>query len=331
MSNDYEENNEELAEAKADLSAENNAKQLNARMVIGRKSELARMKGLAEEGGEEMSGVDDGVDDGDPEGGLSDAYLVSDDTIKASLAKLPKAEELIKPKTYKLKVNGKEVELSEEEMIARAQKVEAADQYLAEAKRAAEAVRAQPVQQQPPAEQAEAAQGDTITDDDLALARALQIGSEEDAARAIARIRTRNAQKPSELNTDAVVQKVKADIEFQENVAWFKDAYPEIWADSDLMTLAVKRDAEIMQQEGASGTLSPYKERYSKIGDELRKKFGTDPGYSAKAKKKQETLTNIPTAHTKVRMPEVEDDSEESAVSVIAKMAAARGQRNLGV
>ena len=328
MSNDYEDQNDELSEVKADNSAENNARQLNARMVIGRKSELARARNLAEEGGEEMTGVEDGVPDEDPDGGISDSYLVSDETIKASLAALPKADDLVKPKTYKLKVNGKDVELSEEEMIARVQKVESADQYLAEAKRQAEAVRGMEVQ--PSTRAVDVAPADTVTDDDLALARALQIGSEEDAARAIARIRTRNASAPS-VNTDEVVHKVKADMEFQENAKWFQETYSDIFSDGDLLTLAIKRDAEFMDQDKANGTVTPYKERYSKIGDELRKKFGTDPAYSAKARKKQETLTSIPTAHTKVRMPEPEDDSEPDVQTTIAAMAKARGQRNLGV
>src|SRR3974390_334565 len=146
MSNDYEEVNEELSEAKGDNSAQNNAKQLNARNIISRKSEVARSKNLAADGGEEMTGVDDGVPDDDPEGGLSDSYLVSDESIKASLAALPKAEELVKPKTYRLKVNGRELEVSEEELIARAQKVEAADQYLATAKQQADAIGRQALQ-----------------------------------------------------------------------------------------------------------------------------------------------------------------------------------------
>lgn len=328
MSNDYEDVNEELSEAKADLSAENNARQLNARMVIGRKSEMARARNLAQDGGEELTGVDDGVPDEDPDGGISDSFLVSDETLKASLAALPKAEELIKPRVYKLKVNGKEVELSEEEMIARAQKVEAADQYLAEAKRQAEALRG--IQAQPASQPEEVAPADTVTDDDLALARALQVGSEEEAAKAIARIRTRQAQSPS-VNTDEVVHKVKADMEFQENAKWFQETYSDIFSDSDLLTLAIKRDAEMMEADRQAGKATSYKERYSKIGEELRKKFGSDPSYSAKAKKKQETLTSIPVANTRVRMPEPEDDSEPDVRTTIAAMAQARGQRNLGV
>src|SRR3974390_1694024 len=39
------------------------------------------------------------------------------------------------PRKWKLKVNGRELELTEEEVLARAQKVESADQYLAEAAR----------------------------------------------------------------------------------------------------------------------------------------------------------------------------------------------------
>lgn len=326
MSNEYEEQNDELSEVKADVSAANNAKQLNARMVIGRKSELARMKNLAEDGGEEMSGVDDGVPDDDPDGGLSDAYLVSDETIKQSLASLPKAEELVKPKVYKLKVNGKEVELSEEEMIARAQKVEAADQYLAEAKRQAEALRATAAAPPPAGEQS----ADTLSDEDLALARALQVGSEEEAAKAIRALRQKPGPAPS-INMDALAQKVEADMDFKANAKWFQESYPELFADPDYMTLVLKRDQEMLSENNAKGIVQPYKDRYAKIGDEIRKKFGINVDGAAKTRRKQETLTAIPTAHTKVRMPAEEDDSEPDVRDTIAEMAKARGQRNLGV
>jgi hypothetical protein len=313
---------EELNEAKADLTAQNNARQLNARMLISRRSEIHRSKGLAEDGGEEMTGVDDGIPDDDLAGGTTDAYpyQVTDDAIKTALAGLPKATDSRPeaPRTHKIKVNGKEIELTDEELIARAQKVEAADQYLAQAKRKSE-------QAVPSAKPADAPPADTVTDDDLALARALQVGSEEDAARAIAAIRGRQSRSPS-VNTDEVVHKVKADMEFQENAKWFAETYPEIFADPDYLTIAIKRDAELMEKDKQEGTVTSYKDRYSRIGDDLRKKFGIDPAYSAKTAKKKETLTSIPTAHTKVRMPEPEDDSEESPASVIAKMAASRGQ-----
>lgn len=324
MANEYEENNEELAQIKADITAENNAKQLNARMNIGRKSEIARMKGLAEEGGEEMSGVDDGIPDDDPSGGMSDSYpyQVSDETMKASLAKLPKAETL--PAKHKIKVNGQEQELTYEELVARAQKVEAADQYLAEAKRAAEASRAMPVQQPVASAQEEQAQPDTLSDEDLALARALQVGSEEDAARAIKAIRNR-ASQPSAINLDEVAARTKDQIEFQQDVDWFQKEYRDIFSDEKLKQLAIDMDDKLRRDDLTNGRVRRYRDRYVEIGEELRKWIGSNPAFEAKAKAKKETLTNIPQASVKAVRP-AEEEEDDSPASVIAQMAAKRGQ-----
>ena len=326
MSNDYEEVNEELSDSKADISAENNARQLNARNIIGRKAEIARMKSLAEEGGEEMSGVDDGIPDDDPAGGITDAYpyQVTDETLKASLAKLPKADDLVKPKTYRIKVNGQERELSEEEMIARVQKIEAADQYLAEAKRAAEAAKAMPAQYAPPSAQEDAHQPDTLSDEDLALARALQVGSEEDAARAIKALRARATQAPS-INLDEVAARTKDQIEFQQDVDWFQKEYRDIFSDEKLKQLAIDMDDKLRREDLAAGRIRRYRDRYAEIGEELRKWIGSNPAFEAKAKAKKETLTNIPQASVKARMP-VEEEEDDSPSSVIQQMAAKRGQ-----
>jgi len=326
MSNDYEDQNDELSEAKADLSAENNAKQLNARMLIGRKSEIARSKSLAEEGGEEMSGVDDGIPDDDPSGGMTDAYpyQVTDETIKSALAGLPKAQELAGDK-IRLKVAGEEKDFTLDELKAVASKNLAADKYLAEAAEAKRQAEALLQSTKAPTSTTETAQNsDTPTDEDLEIARALQVGSEEDAARVVARIRKGLIQAPS-VDLDAVAKKTEENIEFKQNVSWFREQYPEIFADPDYMLLAVKRDDEIRREELAQGKVSSYRDRYARIGDDLRKKFGIDPKYSEKARKKQETLTNIPQASVKSQRP-VEEDEEESTPNVIAQMAKARGQ-----
>jgi len=323
MGNEFDDVNDDI---QGDLQAHNNAKQLNARMLIGRKSEIMRSKNLAEDGGEEMSGVDDGVADDDPEGGMTDSYpyQVSDETLKASLAKLPKAEELVKPKTYKIKVNGKEQEISEEEMIARVQKIEAADQYLAEAKRQAEALRATPVQQPVATEQVEQAQPDTLTDEDLALARALQVGSEEDAARAIKAIRNRSTQNLP-INVDEIAARTKDQIEFQQDADWFQREYRDIFSDEKLKALAIQMDDEMRRADLAAGKVRRYRDRYSEIGENLRKWIGSNPAFTEKAKQKKETLTNIPQASVKAVRP-VEEEEDDSPASVIAQMAKVRGQ-----
>jgi hypothetical protein len=321
MADEYAQENEDI---QGDLASKNNAQQLNARMLIGRKSEMMRQKNLAEEGGEEMSGVDDGIPDDDPAGGMTDAYpyQVGDETLKKSLQSLPKAAEAA-PKTYKLKVNGKEIELSEDEMIARVQKIEAADQYLAEAKCQAEAMKLS-ASTPAPSDESDAPKADTLADEDLRLARDLQVGSEEDAAKAIKALRS-TVKAPS-VNLDELAKRTIDTIQFQEDARWFQEEYKDVFADPKLAALALQMDEQKRRAEMEAGKPRRYRDRYQEIGEELRTWIGSNPGFDQKKQQKKESLTSIPQASVKTQRPVEDDDSEESPASVIAQMAKARGQ-----
>jgi hypothetical protein len=310
MSNEYEDVNEDLSEARGDLSAENNARQLNMRSIIARQREILAQNDPAEG----LDGLDDGVPDDDPEGGISPAFMPTDDSIKRAMERLPK--ESSEPKKYTLKVNGKEVIVTEEELIARAQKVEAADQYLAEAKRQSEVSQ---VRQEPSVQSTDVPSSDNPSDEDLELARALQVGSEEDAARAIARVRAKGVA-PS-VNYDELTSRVIDITQFKTDAKWFQETYKDIFQDEKLKTLALQRDDELRR----NGDKRPYRERYQEIGEELRKWIGSSPSFEKLKQKKQETLSNIPQASVKSARP-VEEEEEDNIPSVIANMAKARGQ-----
>lgn len=218
--------------------------------------------------------------------------------------------EVAEPPRHKLKVNGKEQEKTLEELIAIAQKVSAADEYLAQAKRTFEQSKPQlPVQ-------------DVVdvgpSDEDKALARALQMGDESEAASAIRNLR---AKAPS-INMDEVIARTKDNMRFEEATSWFKDEYKDIFSDPDLLQLAITKDEHFVQ----AGDIRPYRDRYKEIGDGLRAKFGKATGLESKQERKASSVKVIPTASARASV-ERDEEPDDSPSALIAKMAQARGQR----
>lgn len=213
-------------------------------------------------------------------------------------------------KKYKLKVNGKDIELTEEELITRVQKSESADQRFQEAaqlKREAEELKAQL-----PAKDVAKLE---VTDDDLAEARRLQMGSEEEAADVIRKLR----QRPSLSEAD-VTRKIDERLVFQTSVDRFKTEYPELFSDTYLSRLVAMKDDELVK----AGDKRPYYERYKAIGDEIREWAGKVKPKDTKQERKA-SITVLPTTGARAGGGE-EEDKDESTSDVIANMAKTRGQ-----
>lgn len=219
-------------------------------------------------------------------------------------------------KRYRIKVNGRELELTESELIARAQKIEAADDYLrqaAEAKRRAAA--GQPTES-PAANQPV---------DDLSLIRAIKSGSEEEAAAALQQLR-QQARLPQQPPQDDVSRIVDERLEFNKAIEKFRTEYSDIENDPYLRKLALDRDAELLQ----AGDRRPYWERYDEIGKSLRSwKDGLVSKEQATVKEKEARKAAAPkvpsTASAKTRPPVQADDEDESPSAVIAAMSKNRG------
>ena len=229
---------------------------------------------------------------------------------------------------FKLKINGKEVEFTQEELIARAQKVESADQYLADAARQRrEAVPAEPVPAGPTAAELQRQRDE----EDRAIVRAIQMGTEEEALQAVRSLEARRAG-PS-VTADDMSRAIDERLAFNEAISKFRTDYADIARDPMLNSLAQQRDNQLI----AEGDSRSYAERYEQIGKELRAwkeslvpapqvKAPVDTGMEAKAAKKAAAPT-VPIAATK-KVQQVkpdEDDGEEDASSVIANIAKARG------
>ncbi len=219
-------------------------------------------------------------------------------------------------KRYRIKVNGRELELTESELIARAQKIEAADDYLRQAAEAKRRVATSPQPENSPVlNQAE---------DDLSLIRAIKSGSEEEAAVALQRLRqqARLPQPPQ----DDVSRIVDERLEFNKAIEKFRTEYSDIENDPYLRKLALDRDAELLQ----SGDRRPYWERYDEIGKSLRSWRDTlvsKEQISVKEKEARKAAApKVPsTASAKTKPPVQADDEDESPSAVIASMSKVRG------
>jgi hypothetical protein len=240
---------------------------------------------------------------------------VSEEQVVAEEAPAQPQEEL-----YEIKVNGKTMQLTRDELIARAQKVEAADQYLQQAKQQVEA----PAAPQPsPEDVARARQ-----EEDLRLARAIQMGTEDEA---LAAIRSLRQSGPS---VDDLTRVVDARLAQQEAYRQFQTTFKDIITNPTLDQMARARDQELLSQ----GDKRPYAERYQAIGEEIRKWVGELA--ASQGFKQPEPEAQSPTREAKVdakrNMGQVprpasgkpaapEEERELTASEVIASIAASRG------
>ena len=226
------------------------------------------------------------------------------------------------PAKFKIKVNGREIELTQEELVARAQKVESADQYLGEAAR----IRNEALKTgQPSAEDAGASQ----VEDDLALVRAIQMGTEEEALAAIQKLKS-----PAGLSKDDVAKTIDERLNLNQAIARFNNDFKDIVSNPHLHKMVMDKDAELVQ----AGDTRPYYERYSALGEEVRgfvKDIATKAGFvqqsetpakvvSTKLEKKEAVQTAPKAAGTKATIPSNEE-KEETTQDVIRGMAKARG------
>lgn len=228
------------------------------------------------------------------------------------------------PAKYNLKVNGKEIPLTLEEIIARAQKVEAADAYLAEASR----IRKEAEQQAQPPVPSQEDQVAAQLEERRELVRAIQMGSEEEAMAAIAKLQSR----PSITQAD-LTRTVDERLTFKEAVSKFQDEYQDILKDPLLHKLALQKDQELLQ----AGDKRSYWERYDEIGSDLRKwkeslavssappPVVEIPPISTKQARKAAVPPPPKVSSTKAPAPVEDDDQEESPQAVIAAMQKQRG------
>lgn len=213
-------------------------------------------------------------------------------------------------------VNGKEVQLTPE-LVAKAQKIAAGDVYLQEAARMRNELAAK---SQPSQKDVEAA----VLEDEIALARAIQMGTEEEA---VAAIRKLQKAGPSQ---DDIARTIDERLTFKEAIGKFRSEYSDILSDPVLHKLALDRDAELIN----SGDSRPYYERYKEIGEGIRSWVSTKAPAAATPTPTSTQTEKIarkaaapatPNVATGKANTTVAEEKEESTSDIISDIAKSRG------
>lgn len=253
---------------------------------------------------------------------------------------------VVEPK-IKVKLGNQEVELTQAELIARAQEAEAAKAEVKQLKEAAAKPAAvvepesKPNSQLSPEDRAAAEAAEQ--EERRALARAIQVGTEEEAMAALEQMQERGNRR-QRVDADATAKLVDERMSFKEAATWFATEYEDIVSDQTLLDLALKRDQELV----ASGDRRTYRERYQEIGGNLRiwvkglrepsvpqpaegspeAHASTEPNTPTRVDRKAAAAVHAAPAASSVRAPKAAgsgEEKEETTQETIAKMKESRG------
>lgn len=241
---------------------------------------------------------------------------------------LPEEKKEEAPRKFKLKIDGEELELTEDEVIARAQKVSAADKYLAEAAAARRAALAE-TETKPAGPSAEEIQRQQ-DEEDRALVRAIQMGTEEEATAALRKLREQ-ASRSTSITPDDVARTIDQRLSFNEAVSMFRKDFSDIASDPYLNKMAIDMDSQLLE----AGDRRSYSERYAEIGKKIRAwkeslvaktEDSSTTTTLADKQQRKEAAPKVPvTASAKTTKPPEEDDQDDDPSTVIAKMRQQRG------
>ena len=231
------------------------------------------------------------------------------------VAEQPAAPQLDMSAKITRKVNGTDVTKTVEEWIAAAQKTEAADRYLAEA---AKAFR---TQQEPAKAQAEAAPA-RVEEDDLALARAIQTGTEEEARVAIAKLR----KQPQAVTPEQLLPLVDQRLAVLDALRTFQSEFKDVVSDPNLFQLVQAEDQRLIQAGHAGSNL----ERFREAGNNVRKwREGLASLAQNEKQQRKASVTPVQAASGRASAA-AKDEDDDSPSSVISQMARDRMGRFAG-
>lgn len=237
--------------------------------------------------------------------------------LEASGGELPIDPEAVvaAPKKFKLTVNGKELELTEEQVLERAQKVSSADEYL---QLAAEAVK-----RTQPAQPSETDTALNVGDADIEDALTSALMGDKEAIKTIAR----RLKAPPAVTPD-VLSAVDDRLSFRSAVDWFRSEYKDLVEDPMLYKLVSDEDARIAKDKPQL----PYRERLKSAGEKIRTwktGFAPTPAPTPANPKLQRksSVAPVPQAGGRQVAPSEGEEETESVESVIDKMARGRHQQ----
>ena len=218
------------------------------------------------------------------------------------------SEELLEPdsKPRTIRVHGQDVELTDD-LIAKAQKIAAADVYLAEASKLYKD--ASTISEPSPDARV----------DDAALADAIQMGTRDEAVAAIALLR--RSQSLPEGEIEAVIARTLAKRDTQSDADRFKVDYKDLLAD-DTAREAVWAFDTLYANDGEAATY----ERFQKAALQVGKLRGVATGLEDKQARKDNARR--PVVGQGARPAPKPQEREPTVREEIAAMAKARHQQN---
>jgi hypothetical protein len=282
---------------------------------IAKAAQEARDKELADAGHEvvDTSGGTEAPAEEAPKEEEKPAEVIADKTAEIT----PEPD---KPKMVKVKVDGKEMEVPEQQIldagVRTLQKETAADQRLAEANRILNEAKEVVAPKVKPLPEMDAVE----------LTRRIRLGNDEEAQEAIRLLQGRPQATPEQI-AEAVESRVLGQIEAKEAGNWFIDEYKDIVGDPYLASIIVAENERLSD----SGDNRPLKARYKEIGDNVRAKLTEWRGGKATVStttdklERKSTIENLPSASARQQAPE--QPKPETPSEIIQKMREARGQR----
>lgn len=242
----------------------------------------------------------------------AEAQRVEEDRVAAEAVAAAGADRNEQPSKLTRKINGVDVEITDA-LLEKAGKIAIADVYLDEAARLRKeaATKKVPTQEE--------------INKELALdARAIQIGTEEEAAAALSRIIERTkGPSPEDLS-----KKISDQVAFNNAFDQFRKDYKDISEDPILWKLALDADNDLISK----GDTRHYADRWASIGTNLRTWVGSkapkvEPAANSTEvrQERKAAAPQVPKAAQGKFAAEVTDDKEEAVSDTIAAMAAKRG------
>lgn len=299
-----------------DVSPESVAAIKSNREIAMEQIELANLRRM-----EEDTGVKLVADDPD------DAPVVNDEPEAVVTPAAPEA------KVVRVKVDGEERSITEDELIRSYQKNSAADRRLEEAAqllREAEQRAAQVAAQTQVSQPAEPSKD--VRDEVKETLSAIYSGDEEAATEALTKLmaKTRGGDQPTpqspQVSVDELAFAVQEKLVFDQAVAKVQTDYPDLVSDRNLEMLTVMRSNEAIAQgvPRAQALLTAAEEVYRSIGKEPTGRSNTSDKPSKNSRlENKERLEPVRSASSTAVTPALSPE-EDNPSSVIQEMAARR-------
>lgn len=257
-----------------------------------------------------VAGGDRSADDAEAQAAADDAAAEA-----ARVQAEADAAQVQQPQRIMRKVNGQDVEITEA-MLVKAQKIANADVYLQEASR----LRNELATKQLPVKTDAV---DPFEAELADIAKAIQMGTEEEA---VAALRKLSARPQPHVDEGAISRKIDERLTFNDAYNQFVRDYQDVVSDPVLFKLAKDRDDMLIR----GGDTRPYHERFKETGDNIRAwmtaKTGVVHNAGGQTKlERKEALPQVVKAATAKGASQHVEEEEESPSQIIEAIARARG------